>query len=142
MPMAGAAPRLLILHADDFGMSPAVNRGIRDGFHRGLLTSTSMLANAPAVSQAMSLWNELELRRRHRVLPGDCLRRAGRDPWLPFDLGVHLNLTQGRPLTEGYPDELRNAVGNFPGVVRLFLRSVGGCRPAVRQAVRGTAGPD
>lgn len=128
-------PRTLVLHADDLGFSPAINRGIIDGFQRGLLTSTSLLANAPAVSDALALWNELELRRRHRLLPSDGPRRTLRDPWLPFDLGVHLNLTQGRPLTSGYPRELLDSEGRFPGVGQLFARSLVAMRAAIRTAV-------
>jgi predicted glycoside hydrolase/deacetylase ChbG (UPF0249 family) len=128
-------PRTLVLHADDLGFSPAINRGIIDGFQRGLLTSTSLLANAPAVTDALVLWNELELRRRHRLLASDGPRRTLRDPWLPFDLGVHLNLTQGRPLTPGYPRELLDAEGRFPGIERLFARSLVRTSSAIRTAV-------
>jgi predicted glycoside hydrolase/deacetylase ChbG (UPF0249 family) len=128
-------PRTLVLHADDLGFSPAINRGIIDGFQRGLLTSTSVLANAPAVTDAIALWNELELRRRHRLLASDGPRRHLRDPWLPFDLGVHLNLTQGRPLTAGYPLELLDSHGRFPGVGGLFARSLVAVRSAIRSAV-------
>jgi len=127
------APRLtVVLHADDFGMSASVNRGIISAFSHGILTSTSLLANAPAVAEAIQSWNELELRRRHRVLPGDSLRRELRDPALPFDLGVHLNLTQGRPLTANYPGELLTCRGLFPGVGRLFVATL-------RRLPRGTA---
>jgi len=128
-------PRTLVLHADDLGFSPAINRGIIDGFQRGLLTSTSVLANAPAVADALTLWNELELRRRHRLLASDGPRRRLRDPWLPFDLGVHLNLTQGRPLTTGYPQELLDSQGRFPGIGGLFARSLVAVSSAIRSAV-------
>jgi predicted glycoside hydrolase/deacetylase ChbG (UPF0249 family) len=48
-------------------------------------------------------------------------RRALGDLMLPFDIGVHLNLTQGRPLTGiRYPAELLDADGCFPGAGRLF----------------------
>ncbi len=49
------------------------------------------------------------------------------DPDCPFDLGVHLNLTQGRPLGEHFPAELLDADGRFSGVFPLFwrLRGVG-----------------
>jgi predicted glycoside hydrolase/deacetylase ChbG (UPF0249 family) len=136
--VAGRIPgpqRTLVLHADDLGFSPAINRGIIDGFQRGLLTSTSVLANAPAVTDALALWNELELRRRHRLLASDGPRRHLRDPWLPFDLGVHLNLTQGRPLTASYPLELLDSRGRFPGIGGLFARSMMGVRTAIRDAV-------
>lgn len=128
-------PRSLVLHADDLGFSPSVNRGIIDSFAQGLLTSTSLLANGPAVPQALTLWNELELRRRHRLLASDGYRRLLRDPWLPFDLGVHLNLTQGRPLTDGYPTELLDSQGRFPGVFPLFWRSLATPRRAIAAAV-------
>src|SRR5208337_3230947 len=45
------------------------------------------------------------------------------DPSQAFDLGIHLNLTQGRPLTGSrYPAELLDAGGCFPGVFSLFRR--------------------
>ena len=137
-PVAGQPvrpPRSLVLHADDLGFNPAVNRGIIDSFAQGLLTSTSVLANGPAVPHALALWNELELRRRHRLLPSDGYRRLLRDPWLPFDLGVHLNLTQGRPLTAGYPEELLDRQGRFPGVFPLFWRSLARPRRSIATAV-------
>jgi predicted glycoside hydrolase/deacetylase ChbG (UPF0249 family) len=40
---------------------------------------------------------------------------------VPFDIGVHLNLTQGRPLTgERYPADLLDDQGRFPGPRHLF----------------------
>ena len=45
------------------------------------------------------------------------------DPFSRFDLGVHLNLTQGRPLTgKNYPAELLDGEGRFPGIFALFSR--------------------
>ena len=35
-------------------------------------------------------------------------------------MGIHLNLTQGRPLTSGYPPELLDGRGCFAGIGRLF----------------------
>lgn len=37
--------RRLIVHADDFGVSPHFNRGIVEGIKRGLVTSVSVLVN-------------------------------------------------------------------------------------------------
>ena len=54
----------LILHADDFGMNSAVSDGIIQGFSEGLLTSTSLLANAPNAAAAIDEWKRLEERRR------------------------------------------------------------------------------
>jgi len=47
---------LLIVNADDFGLTPGVNRGIIEGFERGVITSTSMLAVAPAFDDAVACW--------------------------------------------------------------------------------------
>jgi predicted glycoside hydrolase/deacetylase ChbG (UPF0249 family) len=43
---ADASP-LLIVNADDFGLTPAVSRAILDAHHRGVVTSTSLLTLAP-----------------------------------------------------------------------------------------------
>ncbi len=49
-------PALLIVNADDFGLTPGVNRGIVHGFEHGVITSTSMLAVAPAFDDAVACW--------------------------------------------------------------------------------------
>jgi chitin disaccharide deacetylase len=112
----------LVLHADDFGMNRAVTDGILHGFRHGLLTSASMLANAPDACRAAKCWNELERDRAAGSLPSMPNRRRLDDSEeKPFDLGVHLNLTQGRPLiADRYPGELLDAEGRFPGVFALF----------------------
>jgi predicted glycoside hydrolase/deacetylase ChbG (UPF0249 family) len=126
---AGAASsggsRRLVLHGDDFGMNDAVTSGIVVGFSRGLLTSTSILANAPGFASAISQWKELQDRFSRNELPSFEFRRRLADSSAPFDLGVHLNLTQGRPLTAGrYPGQLLDRDGLFPGVWRLAVRLV------------------
>ena len=52
--------RRIVFHADDFGMSRAVSDGVLQGFAHGVLTSTSVLANAPDVSRALGCWKDLE----------------------------------------------------------------------------------
>lgn len=116
-------PMRLVLHADDFGMSRAVNAGIVCGFRDGLLTSTSLLANGPAAEEALSAWSDIEAQRHEGRLPSLAARCRLGDPGGPFDLGVHLNLTEGRPLSHRfYPPELLDSQGRFPGVRRLFAR--------------------
>ena len=85
----------VILHADDLGMSEAVNRAACDLLARGLLTSASVLANGPAFDDAA---------RRLRGAPS---------------VGVHLNLTEHRPLTpaSGLQPYLRE--GAFSAETRL-----------------------
>jgi len=68
--------RRLIVNADDFGMAPGVNRAIVEAHRRGIVTSTSLLANGGAF--------------------GDAVELARGEPAL--GVGVHLNLTEGRPV--------------------------------------------
>jgi chitin disaccharide deacetylase len=71
---------LVIINADDFGMSSAVNSAIFSGMEQGLVTSTSIMANMPGFEEAAGLARDRdELRGR---------------------VGVHLNLTEGKPLSQ------------------------------------------
>src|ERR1700742_389850 len=85
----------LIINADDFGLSSVVNRAILASMEEGLVTSTSMMANMPGFDHAIGL------ARVHAKL-------AGR-------IGIHLNLTQGRPLSEPILDcpQFCDASGEF-----------------------------
>ena len=56
----------LVLHADDFGMSRAVTDGILRGFQYGLLTSTSVLVNAPDAGRAARAMEGPRRATRHR----------------------------------------------------------------------------
>ncbi|MBN2581120.1 MAG: ChbG/HpnK family deacetylase [Pirellulales bacterium] len=113
---------ILILHADDFGMNAGVTDGVLEGFRRGVLTSTSLLANAPDAARALTLWKPLLAEYTAGGLPSQLIRRELADPPQAFDLGVHLNLTLGTPLTDDYPAELLDSAGRFPGVYALFFR--------------------
>src|SRR3974390_2075132 len=105
--LADAVVLPIALHADDFGFNRAIDAGIVRGFEDGLLTSTSLLANAPEAASALDAWRQLAARQSERILPSMPRRQALGDRDQPFDLGVHLNLTQGRPLTgQNFPDEL------------------------------------
>ncbi|AOM84415.1 Cellobiose phosphotransferase system YdjC-like protein [Salisediminibacterium beveridgei] len=67
----------LIVNADDFGLSRAVNYGILDAMQIGIVSSTTMMMNMPGTSHA-----------------ADLIDREGLTK-----VGVHLVLTSGRPLT-------------------------------------------
>jgi hypothetical protein len=69
----------LIVNADDFGYSAAINGAILSGFESSLLTSTSIMANMPGFDHAVGLI------RRHS--------------FLQQKVGLHLNLTEGFPLS-------------------------------------------
>lgn len=66
----------LIVHADDFGLSEAINEGIVHAFRHGILTSTSIVASGDAFDHAIGLYRDVP----------------------ELDLGVHLTLVEERPL--------------------------------------------
>lgn len=70
----------LITNGDDFGITRAANYGIIDCFNMGILTSTSMMVNMPGAEHAAALMKE--------------------NPKL--SVGIHLNLTVGKPLLENH----------------------------------------
>jgi predicted glycoside hydrolase/deacetylase ChbG (UPF0249 family) len=49
--MNGVAPRRIWLCADDYGLSPGVNRAIRDLVERGRLNATSVMVVGPAIDR-------------------------------------------------------------------------------------------
>jgi len=99
----------LIVNADDFGMAPGVNRAIVEAHRTGIVTSTSLLANASAFDEAAAA--------------------ALANPTLA--VGVHLNLTEGRPLSNpARLGALVTADGEFLGNPEaLFFRMVTGRIP-------------
>ena len=120
--MSSTSPRL-VFHADDLGMSRAVTEGILRGFREGLLTSTSLMANGPDAARALERWKALAAEHASQSLPSTSKRAQLGDAGQPFDLGVHWNLTEGRPLSGSrYPAELLDAKGRFPGIFGLFAR--------------------
>ncbi len=92
---------LLIVNADDFGISEGVNLGIVEAHRRGILTSATVMANAPAFEHALHLGSE------HPTLA----------------IGVHLNLTAGSPLLPpSHVPDLVDRKGRFPRAHRLLRR--------------------
>ena len=68
--------RTLVVNADDLGLTVGVNNGIFETHDRGILTSASLMANAPATANAI---------RRLRSRP-------------TLGIGVHLTLVDGAPM--------------------------------------------
>lgn len=69
----------LIVNADDFGKDHETNLAICEAFEKGLIGRTTLMANMEAAGEAMEM----------------AFRKGFADR-----VGVHLNLTQGRPLTK------------------------------------------
>ncbi len=106
--------RRLIVNADDFGMSRSVNRGIVEAHVRGIVTAASLMPNLPAAEHALEL--------------------AAASPRL--DLGLHLTLTAGRPLSPPVKVQpLVDAEGRLLGLLPLLARLAGdsGARDAIRR---------
>lgn len=80
-----------ILNADDFGMSKAYNTAVLEGYSKGLLKSTSLVANGEAFDEATT-----------RIIP-QC---EG------LGVGVHLNIIEGKALSEE-TDRLTDSNKNF-----------------------------
>ena len=99
----------LIINADDFGISGAVNRAVIKGWTEGVLTSASLMVTGEAFTEAAEF--------------------AGKNPAL--QVGLHLTLVQGRSALkhEGFPS-LTDHLGNFPeepvfaGMRMFFLKSL------------------
>jgi chitin disaccharide deacetylase len=50
--MSPQSHKYLVVNADDFGLSPGVNRGIVEAHERGIVTSTSLMVRPPAAGDA------------------------------------------------------------------------------------------
>ena len=92
-----SSPRTLdsfIINADDFGMDAEVNRAVIDSFHQGLCSSTTLMANLSGFEDACQSCHDHKLVTR---------------------IGLHLNLGEGAPLTDGIRKQPRfcDADGRF-----------------------------
>lgn len=98
----------VVFHADDFGLTHAVNAGILEAHAGGLLASTSLMVTAAAAEDAVAA---------ARAHPG-------------LDVGLHLTLVEERPVLP--PERIPSLVagGRFlPRHTRVALRyAAGGLR--------------
>jgi chitin disaccharide deacetylase len=93
----------LIVNADDLGWTLGVNRGIGEAHRRGIVTSTSLLANGGAFDEAVAL---------ARATPG-------------LGIGVHLNLSDGDPIAKPqFVSTLVNASGVFDSSPEALLLKI------------------
>ncbi|WP_347905380.1 ChbG/HpnK family deacetylase [Pseudomonas purpurea] len=72
-------PHHVIVNADDFGLSPSENAVILRAFQAGVISSATAMANMPAFEAACAL---------------------AQQPLLKGRVGLHFNLTYGRPLSQ------------------------------------------
>ena len=74
----------LIVNADGFGFTTGVNRGIIESIERGIVRSTSALANMPAIEEISDFQKRFP----------------------EISIGIHFNLSVGRPISS--PNEIRS----------------------------------
>jgi len=88
-------PLQVIVNADDFGLNEPTNAVILRAFHSGLISSATAMANMPAFRNACAL--------------------ARQQPMLRGRVGLHVNLSHGRPLSEAILQEpaFCNGAGEF-----------------------------
>ncbi len=97
----------VIINADDYGLNPAVSRAIRETIEAGTVTSISILTNFDDFSR--------EIKRIK-----DC----------DISCGIHLNLTEGKPLTfDSNLVPLLSSQGNFRSYFHLGKVYMGGKLP-------------
>ncbi|MDD6070719.1 MAG: ChbG/HpnK family deacetylase [Clostridiales bacterium] len=70
----------MIINADDFGKSKEVNSAIVEAFDKGFIHRTTLMVNMPYADEAVKL-----------------AEKSG----FADKVGLHLNLTEGEPLTDG-----------------------------------------
>lgn len=80
----------LIVNADDFGLSEAVNYGIISAYRRGIVKSTTIMAGMSAFDHGIQLLKENE----------------------GLGCGVHMNLSLSKPVLKGHKT-IVNESGNF-----------------------------
>ncbi|WP_292532263.1 ChbG/HpnK family deacetylase [Methylocystis sp.] len=100
-----AKEQIVALCADDYGLSYGVSAGILEALDAGRITAVSALVNGPR-------WPAMGLE----------LVRRGRDA----DIGLHFNLTLGRPLSS-MPKFAPN--GEFPPLSQVVRMAYGGRLP-------------
>lgn len=96
-------PIQLIVTADDCGLSEGINQTVVDLHRQGIITTASVMTNFPAARHALELF-----RQQHTL-----------------EIGVHLNLSDGLPLTGiPSPSDLTRPDGQFRDRYILLARAL------------------
>lgn len=97
----------VVINVDDLGLHPAVRRAVDELAGKGVVTSSTVLANGPDISESVLLQDKHEGR---------------------LGLGAHLNLLRGKPISN--PDHIPSLVDDdgllFGNYTSLLLRYITG----------------
>lgn len=97
--------RRLIVNADDFGFTSGVNRAIAEAHSHGVVTSSTLMANGPAFSEAVQL---------AKGLPN-------------LSIGCHVVLIDGRPVLEAEQlSSLTKGADFRDGLMTFATRAIAG----------------
>lgn len=89
----------IIINADDFGLTKGINEAVFKLVDAGTVTSTSVMSNIPHFKEIRQIWNRI-------------------------GIGVHLNLTTGKPvLSKKDVPTLVDSDGNFFSLTELLRRA-------------------
>lgn len=88
----------IVVNADDFGMSNAVNQAILKSFNNSWISTTTIMCNMPGFEEAC------EIAHSEKIL--DCI-------------GIHFNITEGKPLTEKIR-KLKKFCNNYGEMYKSF----------------------
>ena len=123
--LATASERLVVVNADDFGMSAEIDRGILEAHDRGIVTSASLLVDEPNTEAAIQ-----EAHRRPKLGLGLHVAFDSRGKWLidVKDLDVvqreiHRQIDRFIRMTGAAPDHIdsHHHVHRLFNVAYLFL---------------------
>src|SRR5438552_607117 len=92
--------KYLIVNADDYGMAVGINAGIIEGYQKGIVTSTTVMATGSAIEDGLA---------RLKDAPG-------------LDTGCHLVLLGGKPAAK--PEQVRSLLdgsGKFSPTLSAFI---------------------
>ncbi len=97
--------RRLIVNADDFGFTSGVNRAIAEAHSRGIVTSSTLMANGAAFGEAVQLAKSLP----------------------KLSVGCHVVLIDGRPVLEAQKlPSLTNGTDFRDGLMSFAARAIAG----------------
>lgn len=110
----------VIVNADDYGLDENRTQAIQEAFRLGAITSTTAMANMPWFERAMKEADGLGFKR---------------------DIGLHINLTEGEPLTDEMRNcrELTDERGRFDNRFHLSLKGRFVLSASARRAIGNEA---
>ena len=87
---------VLIVHADDYGISHEVNLAVKKGIKEGIIDRATLMVNMPYVDEAIKLAREENYLNR---------------------IGLHLNLVEGVPISDNIKNTWLCSDGRFNGEI-------------------------